>query len=305
VFVWAPGDVPFELPSDLGFPLGPGDFGLRSFKLQIHYNNPELLENIIDNSGVRIYYAKTPRPIQAGIFEVGDPNVGLMDEPVGTGLIEHTFECGGGCSALALPSTGVTVIRSYLHMHKTGIEASNELIRDGAVVNTASVEFFDFAQQGNHVVQADSFKVLPGDAFRLRCHYRSPSDGTSTNFGMGSSDEMCVAFLLYYPRQIVEELQFPWFCAYQFDEPCSVEHSSRKLGDVEELGRDFGSPMQTDASGSFNNSLMCPLVDSPPLDNASSPSNDDDAGDSSGIISTTPFAAVLGSAIVSMLLLLS
>jgi Copper type II ascorbate-dependent monooxygenase, C-terminal domain/Copper type II ascorbate-dependent monooxygenase, N-terminal domain len=309
VFVWAPGDVPFELPSEMGFPLGPADFGYRSFRLQIHYDNPELVENAIDNSGVRIFYVNASRPIQAGFFEVGDPNVQLFGEPVGRGMSEHTFECGGGCSALALPTTGVTVLRSYLHMHKTGMQMSNELIRNGTVVNKAKVEYFDFAQQGNQAVQAEPYKVLPGDAFRVQCRYRNPQDDTGAVFGLGSSDEMCISYLLYYPRQIIEEFESPWFCGYRFADPCSTDYSSRELDDNDELGRIFGSPMprmnvelQTDTSDSFNNSLMCPLVVSPPLDNVSSTSDSDDGSASRATFSAAPFAMFLGSAIISMLL---
>jgi Copper type II ascorbate-dependent monooxygenase, C-terminal domain/Copper type II ascorbate-dependent monooxygenase, N-terminal domain len=302
-FVWAPGDLPFELPLNMGFPLGPADFGYQSFSLEIHYDNPESIENVVDNSGVRVYYVNTMRPIQAGMLEVGDPDVLLADQPVGGGITEDAFECGSGCSALALPSTGVTVMRSYFHMHKTGIQASNEIIRNGTVVNTASVEFFDFAQQGNQPVQAEPFTILPGDAFRVRCRYRNTPNDTSVIFGLESSNEMCVAFFLYYPRQTIEEFQFPWYCAYQFVDPCSTEHSSRELEDTEELGRSFGSPMtQAATPDSFNNSLMCPLIVSPPPDGVSPPSNEDDVGASSSMSPTTP-VAVIGSAIIGVVLL--
>jgi Copper type II ascorbate-dependent monooxygenase, C-terminal domain/Copper type II ascorbate-dependent monooxygenase, N-terminal domain len=311
VFVWAPGDVPFELPSDMGFPLGPANFGYRSFRLQIHFDNPELFEGVIDNSGVRIFYVNSSRPIQAGMLELGDPNVQLYGEPVGRGISEHTLECGGGCSALVLPTSGVTVIRSHLHMHKTGIQASTEHIRNGTVVNKATVEFFDFAQQGIQSVQAGPYKVLPGDSFRVQCRYRTPTNGTEIIFGTASSDEMCISYLLYYPRQMIEELGYPWLCGYRSEDPCSADYSSRELDDNDELGRIFGSPMprmnvelQADTPESFNNSLMCPLVVSPPLDNDSSTSNNDDGSASRATFSAVPFAAFLGSAIVSMQLLL-
>jgi Copper type II ascorbate-dependent monooxygenase, C-terminal domain len=247
----------------MGFPLGPAKFGYRSFRLQIHYDNPELVEKVIDDSGVRIFYVNTSRPIQVAMFEVGDPYVQLSGEPVGSGMSEHTFECGSGCSALALPTSGVTVIRSYLHMHKTGIQASNELIRNGTMVNKASVEYFDFAQQGNQAIQAEPYRVTPGDSFRVQCRYRTPSNDTV--FGLGSSDEMCISYLLYYPRQIIEEFQYPWVCGYQFADPCSADYSSRKLDENDELGRIFGSPMprindalQAETSDSFNHSSCVP-----------------------------------------------
>jgi Copper type II ascorbate-dependent monooxygenase, C-terminal domain/Copper type II ascorbate-dependent monooxygenase, N-terminal domain len=235
VFGWAPGELPFVLPSNMGFPLGAANQGFRSFSMQIHYDNPELLKDIVDNSGVRIYFVNESRPIQVGMFEVGDPFVFLENQPVGGGVQEHTFECSSGCSALALPETGVTVLRSNLHVYKTGIQATSELIRNGTIVNKATVEFFDFAQQGGQLVQAEPFTILPGDSFRARCYYRN-SLSNSTIFGLASSNEMCIASMLYYPRQTIEAFgyQFPWTCAYQYVDPCSAEYSSRTLNDVGE-----------------------------------------------------------------------
>jgi Copper type II ascorbate-dependent monooxygenase, C-terminal domain/Copper type II ascorbate-dependent monooxygenase, N-terminal domain len=269
VYGWAPGALPFALPSDLGLPLGPADFGVRSFILQIHYDNPDLLEGVLDSSGVRIYFVNQSRPISAGFVEMGDPGVALYDQPVGGGVREHSFECGAGCSSLALPDSGVTVLRSYLHMHRTGIQASIELIRNGTTIRKATAEFFDFAQQGAQLVQAEPFTVLPGDEFRVRCYYRNPPNSTVI-FGDASSDEMCIATMLYYPRQLISD-QIPWNCGYQLEEPCSATYSSRTLEDGGDLGRAFGNILlpngpgiiQTDSAFSFNNSLQCPLVVSP------------------------------------------
>jgi Copper type II ascorbate-dependent monooxygenase, C-terminal domain/Copper type II ascorbate-dependent monooxygenase, N-terminal domain len=277
VFGWAPGELPFALPSNMGFPLGPANRGFLSFAMQIHYDNPELLNDIVDSSGVRIYYVNKTRPIQAGMFVLGDPEVNLANQPVGDGVREHTFECGSGCSAAALPESGVTVLRTNLHMHKTAVQARSEHIRNGTVLNNVTVEFFDFAQQGGQLVQAEPFTVLPGDSFRARCYFVNSLSNT-TIFGLASSNEMCVAYMLYYPRQTIEvnENQFTWSCAYQYVDPCSTEYSSRALNDVGELGRTFGSPfpqvnpefLQAGTSGSFNNSIQCPVATSPPTDNA-------------------------------------
>jgi Copper type II ascorbate-dependent monooxygenase, C-terminal domain len=256
--------------------------------MEVHYDNPELLEDIIDSSGVRIYYVNKSRPIQVGFFDIGDPMIALTDRPVGEGVREHTFECGGECSATVLPDGGVTVLRSTLHMHRTGIQSTSELIHNGTVVNKATVEYFDFAQQGAQLVQAEPFKILPGDAFRVRCTYRSPPNNT-TKFGLASSSEMCIASLLYYPRPILGqdgEYELPWMCGYQYVEPCSADYTARTLADEGELGRTFGNMLpqvssglvQTDTPRSFSNSIQCPLAASPPPGDTSSSGNDSSAG---------------------------
>jgi Copper type II ascorbate-dependent monooxygenase, C-terminal domain len=46
-----------------------------------------------------------------------------------------------------------------------------------------------------------TFTIQPGDAFRTICNYDANRNET---WGRASSEEMCIAFLYYYPRQIVE-----------------------------------------------------------------------------------------------------
>lgn len=43
--------------------------------------------------------------------------------------------------------------------------------------------------------------VKPGDELRTTCTYSSQGLGKSTFFGKGTHDEMCFAFLKYYPKQ--------------------------------------------------------------------------------------------------------
>jgi Copper type II ascorbate-dependent monooxygenase, N-terminal domain len=50
VYVWAPGDIPFGLPSYLGSPLGLT--GFQSFRLEIHYDNADGTPNMTDDSGI-------------------------------------------------------------------------------------------------------------------------------------------------------------------------------------------------------------------------------------------------------------
>lgn len=117
-----------------------------------------------------------------------DPFVDLFGTPVGEGLVSHSFECSGGCSSTFLSADddeSVTVIREYLHMHATGTRMTNEQIRNGQVVRQASVEVWEFDQNGNVPVQQEPFQILPGDSFRTNCYYRGNKD---TTFGLGSQE---------------------------------------------------------------------------------------------------------------------
>jgi hypothetical protein len=197
---------------------------------------------------------------------VGDPDVSLYGQPVGNGFSLHQFECPGSCSTLAIADLPeVTVLREYLHMHKTGARITNEQIRDGEVVRTGKIEYWEFDQNGNAAVQQDPFVIKPGDGFRTSCYYTANED---TVFGLSSQEEMCMAFLYYHPRiQVkVEDLPFDlsWICAYDIGFPlCDNTYEKTTLNDSEDLERTFG----------ISNSECSAVPEDEP---ASSPSSDQD-----------------------------
>jgi hypothetical protein len=148
LYSWAPGTLPFVLPENVGYELGPtSSDGLQSFRLQIHYNNPDLVENVTDNGGLRVYYSLTPREHKLGIMALGDVLSNLDGIPIPSGLAQYDFACNPSCSSLALDEP-VTVIQELVHMHVAGEAAVNYHIRDGEIIRQGNVDFFDFSQAG-------------------------------------------------------------------------------------------------------------------------------------------------------------
>ena len=121
-----------------------------------------------------------------------------------------------------------------------GVRVVNEQFRDGEKVREGSLEVWEFDQQGNAVVLQQPFQIEPGDSFRTSCYYRE-SGSTGTKFGLGSDEEMCIAFMFYYPRKFVFD-GFPWFCGYRMDflEACDAPHELEALPSEAALGRHFG-----------------------------------------------------------------
>lgn len=248
IYAWAPGNDGFALPDDVGFPLFDGT-DRQALYVQIHYNNPDEIAGMRDSSGVRIYYTHDERMHQAGMLEVGDPLVGLNGQPVGDGLSKFEFTCPSACSTTFLlekersngEDQGVTVISEFLHMHQTGARMTNEVIRgDGTVHHKAVSEVYDFDQQGGFHVPQDAYTVMPGDSFRTTCFYRN-----GTTFGEGSREEMCIAYLTYYPAKKSSTGQ-PWICPFNFwmdvGAGCAGELEHAELDDDDGLGRNFGVP---------------------------------------------------------------
>jgi hypothetical protein len=126
-----------------------------------------------------------------------------------------------------------------LHMHQSGTRIFNEQIRGGEVIRAGVVDFFDFNQQGAQPVQQEPFQVLPGDGFNTVCYYRG-QDGEE--FGRSSQNEMCIAFVFYFPRRDLYE-GIPWMCGYNTGfTSCDSERTERTLSSDADLERKFGTP---------------------------------------------------------------
>ena len=232
-YAWAPGEPPFLYPDNTGGPLGRN--GYKEFMLEIHYNNPRFVRNVVDSSGVRLYYTSVKRQHDMGLMQTGDPWLGLYGSRVGSGLTQHQFICPASCSRQFGRNSPLQVVRESLHMHQAGARMTNEQIRNGQVVRQGVVDFFDFDQQGSYQVVQEPFQILRGDSFRTTCQYNSAS---GTRFGQSSQEEMCIAFLWYYPRQVL--LGYPYLCGYDVGiGTCETSWESQSLTD---LGRGFGVP---------------------------------------------------------------
>ncbi|CAM9688005.1 unnamed protein product [Ectocarpus sp. 12 AP-2014] len=95
-------------------------------------------------------------------------------------------------------------------MHENGQRISTRQYRndgDGneVLIHTAEVEYFSFLQAGVHVVTVnDSTTIKKGDVFTTECYYDtsySSVGSPNVTWGLGSENEMCIDYILYYPDQ--------------------------------------------------------------------------------------------------------
>ena len=148
LYSWTPGTFPLVLPSDVGITLGPNDGAIQSFRLEVHYDNPLLLNGVTDSSGLRIHYKFAAPTYEAGILPMGDIRTSMEGTTLSSGTSRFDFACSDDCSILALEQQPVTVIGEFFHMHNRGSAAVQYQIRNNEVIRQANVNFFDFDQAG-------------------------------------------------------------------------------------------------------------------------------------------------------------
>ena len=213
----------FELPSEAGIPLG-GKDGYTAFRVEVHYHNPQRLSGLIDQSGVRLYYTSNKRPNVAGLMLLGDYALKLRGSyTVGAasgrnsttmsnvaGGMRHSFYCPPSCFSkrrLGANSTkvdendlnnNVTVFREVLHMHKSGERMTNiHLNVNGSIIRASEANYFDFSQGAGYAAREGlPYQINEGDSFVTTCYFTT----RNVLWGSGSDDEMCQAFLWYYPK---------------------------------------------------------------------------------------------------------
>ncbi|KAI8609382.1 PHM/PNGase F domain-containing protein [Chytriomyces sp. MP71] len=196
--VWTPGAGMTVYPVEAGLPIGPG--GFEYFSLQIHYNNPNGLSNVIDSSGFKFYYTSVLRKYDIGLLLVGQ-----FDLTIPGDSSSYTNSDIGICpsSCTSKFPNNMTIISNLLHMHTLGFNISTRQIRGSQeIIPLGERHYYDFSYQGVSPPTDPNAVVAPGDTLLTRCTYK-PTAGIKKNvtiWGENTSDEMCLNYITYYPR---------------------------------------------------------------------------------------------------------
>lgn len=99
-----------------------------------------------------------------------------------------------------LPSEGINIISVVLHSHLAGRRLSLKHIRQGKELpRIVQDNHFDFDYQQSHTLEKE-VKVLPGDELVAECVYGTLDRKHPTLGGYAVSQEMCLAFIVHYPK---------------------------------------------------------------------------------------------------------
>lgn len=99
---WAVGSKPLIMPAEAGFPITADE---RYFLLQVHFDNPDGLAGLVDNTSVRLHTTTKPRRYDSGVIALGNVGVLIGDERVESG-VNYTYTCPSECTGqMAEPVT--------------------------------------------------------------------------------------------------------------------------------------------------------------------------------------------------------
>ncbi|XP_066265138.1 DBH-like monooxygenase protein 1 [Branchiostoma lanceolatum] len=198
LLAWATGGNDLSLPDDVGLPVGDDDGDVLI--MSTHYDNPHLRDDLYDTSGIRIYYTPVLRTHDGGVMQIGAQVRPTMMIPPGAERFNVYAHCSSFCLKEALPEDGVTVFASFLHTHLAGRSIRDRHFRNGKELEPiSSNDDYDFNYQQTTYLKP-YVKLLPDDTLMLECGYETKNRHNMTYGGLGTWDEMCMDFLLYYPK---------------------------------------------------------------------------------------------------------
>ncbi|CAL8141876.1 unnamed protein product [Orchesella dallaii] len=198
MYVWAYGGKDFYLPSNAGFPIGESED--EYYLLETHYDNPESLSNLEFGVGLELFYTDTLRSHDAGLFMTGyDISPSLILPPKSEDVM-ISGHCASYCTRKFIPNSGINIFSALLHSHMSGrkmrLYHTNENKSMSRVIYDDNYKF-DFQQTR---LLHNERKLSRGDNLIMQCYYNTKWKNGTTFGGFSTRDEMCLAFIWYYPK---------------------------------------------------------------------------------------------------------
>ncbi|XP_067643544.1 MOXD1 homolog 2 isoform X2 [Eurosta solidaginis] len=195
----------FTYPDEAGYPIE--SHVAKYYIMGTHYSDlqPDYAQlhspQMVDNSGLRIYFTNVLRPNDAGILSIGlDPNWRHIIPP-GQKKVISEGQCIEDCTAYAFPTHGIYIFAVMMRTHKIGKEVKLRQIRHTEELPPIAMDAnIDSAYQDFRLLPTP-VQAMPGDRLIAECIYDSSSRKAITLGGLTMKEESCTALTIYYPRQ--------------------------------------------------------------------------------------------------------
>uniref|UniRef100_A0A8C3JZ03 DOMON domain-containing protein n=1 Tax=Calidris pygmaea TaxID=425635 RepID=A0A8C3JZ03_9CHAR len=181
---WAVGGESYQFPDEAAISIGtPWD--PQYIRLEIHYSNFDLLPGLINSSGVRLYYTPELRKYDVGVLQTG-----IFAFPV------HFIP--PGMSGMLVPDLHVFACLLHTHLPGRGVKAPQ--YRNGKQLGIICEDSkYNFRLQEIRDMK-EILVIKPGDEILVECNFQTLDRSGITFGGPSTMNEMCLAFLFYYPH---------------------------------------------------------------------------------------------------------
>ncbi|CAD5114492.1 DgyrCDS3617 [Dimorphilus gyrociliatus] len=201
MLAWGVGGQRYVVPDEVGFPIG-RDEDPSYIRFEMHYDNPGLKENIVDNSGFRLFYTDKLRKYDTSVLEVGHKVTRFQIVPPNVQDFVTFGKCPSECLEEVFDKAGleeVTVFASILHAHIKGVKIKLKIFRGDKELEPLMEEStYDFNYQD--IINLPKLrKIRKGDRLTVECTYDTLGENQAVLGGQSTRQEMCLAFISYYP----------------------------------------------------------------------------------------------------------
>ncbi|XP_014227450.1 MOXD1 homolog 1 [Trichogramma pretiosum] len=198
VLTWIRGSQGEWLPRHVGLPIAE-HLENSYYMLEVHYSNRDG-RRVVDSSGVRLYLTPDLRPMEAGILVAGVAVSPMHMVPPQQREYATAGYCTPQCTEKMFDEAGINVVSVVLHSHHAGKRMSLRHVRRGRELEPIVQDrSFDFEYQQTYTLAREA-KILPGDELVAECVYDTRGRARPTFGGYAATQEMCLAFVMHYPR---------------------------------------------------------------------------------------------------------
>jgi dopamine beta-monooxygenase len=188
---WVPGRNILDMPSWAGQAVGK-KVGVESFRVNVHYDNPDLEKGIISRDGMRLHYTPTLRKETLATFYTMQVSVNPF---VAIPPKKPRYFMSRSCDLKVTDGQGqdkeAQILFISFHAHLLGREMFAEFERNGSRSTLSSNHKWYFDDQFDENVYARNLTLKTGDKLHTTCVFSSLERETLTLIGPETRDEMC------------------------------------------------------------------------------------------------------------------
>ncbi|CAI9727116.1 DBH-like monooxygenase protein 1 homolog [Octopus vulgaris] len=202
----------FTFPEQAGMSIGTSNDPV-AFILEIHYDNPLNLKGHFDSSGIEMILTPAHRKYDAAMVEIGyyvDAKKSQFSQliPPFVRNFRYFGYCLPNCQQHLRRSSfprrwkipGIKIFGVLLHSHLLGRQMALHHYRNGTILPPIVQDSsYDFNYQEMKFLHRP-VTVLMGDILKVECVYDSTNIRNFTYGGQSTKEEMCLAYILYYPK---------------------------------------------------------------------------------------------------------